>query len=88
MENFIVLVAKNLIKVDVRVIAATHQNLQLLVKEGKFRDDLFHRLNVIRMNVPPLRERIEDIQILCQFFLSQSAKKLQTEVKSFIDRCY
>ncbi len=53
MGNFIVLVAKNLIKVDVRVITATHQNLQLLVKEGKFRDDLFHRLNVIRMNVPP-----------------------------------
>jgi len=69
------------IKVDVRVITATHQNLQLLVKESRFRDDLFHRLNVIRMNVPPLRERIEDIQILCQFFLSQSAKKLQTEIK-------
>ncbi|MDA0698130.1 MAG: nitrogen regulation protein NR(I) [Proteobacteria bacterium] len=72
---------QELVEVDVRVIAATHQNLQLLVKEGKFRDDLFHRLNVIRMNVPPLRERIEDIKILCQFFLSQSAKKLQTEVK-------
>jgi len=72
---------QELVKVDVRVIAATHQNLQLLVKEAKFRDDLFHRLNVIRMNVPPLRERIEDIKILCQFFLSQSAKKLQTEVK-------
>ena len=69
------------VKVDVRVITATHQNLQLLVKESKFRDDLFHRLNVIRMNVPPLRERIEDIQILCKFFLSQSAKKLQTEIK-------
>ena len=49
---------QELVEVDVRVIAATHQNLQLLVKEGKFRDDLFHRLNVIRMNVPPLRERI------------------------------
>jgi len=72
---------QELVKVDVRVIAATHQNLQLLVKEAKFRDDLFHRLNVIRLNVPPLRERIEDIKILCQFFLSQSAKKLQTEVK-------
>ncbi|MBL6727356.1 MAG: nitrogen regulation protein NR(I) [Methylophilaceae bacterium] len=72
---------QELIKVDVRVITATHQNLQHLVKEGKFRDDLFHRLNVIRMNVPPLRERIEDIQSLSQFFLNQSAKKLQTEVK-------
>ena len=72
---------QELIKVKVRVITATHQNLQLLVKSGKFRDDLFHRLNVIRMNVPPLRERIEDIQILSQFFFAQSAKKLQTEVK-------
>ena len=72
---------QELIKVKVRVITATHQNLQLLVKSGKFRDDLFHRLNVIRMNVPPLRERIEDIQILSQFFLAQSAKKLQTVVK-------
>lgn len=69
------------VKVDVRVIAATHQNLQTLVKEGKFREDLFHRLNVIRMNVPPLRERIEDIQILSQFFLNQSAKKLKVETK-------
>ena len=69
------------IKVDVRVITATHRNLQTFVKEGRFREDLFHRLNVIRIKVPPLRERLEDIQILCQFFLTQSAKKLQTETK-------
>jgi len=69
------------IKVDVRVITATHQNLQTFVKEGKFREDLFHRLNVIRIKVPPLRERLEDLQILSQFFLNQSAKKLQTEKK-------
>ena len=69
------------IKVDVRVITATHQNLQTFVKEGKFREDLFHRLNVIRIKVPPLRERLEDIPILSQFFLNQSAKKLQTEAK-------
>jgi len=69
------------IKVDVRVITATHQNLQTFVKEGKFREDLFHRLNVIRIKVPPLRERLEDLQILSQFFLNQSAKKLQTETK-------
>ena len=69
------------IKVDVRVITATHQNLQTYVKEGKFREDLFHRLNVIRIKVPPLRERLEDLQILSQFFLNQSAKKLQTETK-------
>ena len=69
------------IKVDVRVITATHQNLQTFVKEGKFREDLFHRLNVIRIKVPALRERLEDLQILSQFFLNQSAKKLQTETK-------
>ena len=69
------------INVDVRVVAATHQNLQAFVNEGKFREDLFHRLNVIRIKVPPLRERLEDIQILCQFFLNQSAKRLQTEIK-------
>jgi len=69
------------IKVNVRVITATHQNLQTFVKEGKFREDLFHRLNVIRIKVPPLRERLEDLQILSQFFLNQSAKKLQTETK-------
>src|SRR6056300_594862 len=72
---------QDLINVDVRVIAATHQDLETLVKSGQFREDLFHRLNVIRIKVPPLRERVEDIQILCQFFLTQSAKKLQTETK-------
>ncbi|STI69892.1 nitrogen regulation protein NR(I) [Escherichia coli] len=48
-------------KVDVRIIAATHQNLEQRVQEGKFREDLFHRLNVIRVHLPPLRERREDI---------------------------
>ena len=47
------------VKVDVRIIAATHQNLELRVQEGRFREDLFHRLNVIRVHLPPLRERIE-----------------------------
>jgi DNA-binding NtrC family response regulator len=49
------------VKVDVRIIAATHQNLEQRVQEGKFREDLFHRLNVIRVHLPPLRERREDI---------------------------
>lgn len=51
------------VKVDVRIIAATHQNLELRVQEGKFREDLFHRLNVIRVHLPPLRERREDIPV-------------------------
>ncbi|SUX72067.1 nitrogen regulation protein NR(I) [Citrobacter braakii] len=57
------------VKVDVRIIAATHQNLELRVQEGKFREDLFHRLNVIRVHLPPLRERREDIPRLARHFL-------------------
>ena len=59
------------ISVDVRVIAATHQNLETLVKSGQFREDLFHRLNVIRIKVPPLRERVEDIPLLSQYFFTR-----------------
>ena len=69
------------IKVDVRIIAATHQNLEDLVKQGKFRDDLFHRLNVVRLRLPALRERTEDIESLSQHFLHKSAKELQVESK-------
>ena len=69
------------IKVDVRIIAATHQNLEDLVLKGQFRDDLFHRLNVVRLKLPPLRERPEDIEILAQNFLSKSAKDLKVECK-------
>ena len=69
------------IKVDVRIIAATHQNLEDLVKQGKFRDDLFHRLNVVRLRLPALRERTEDIERLVQHFLHKSAKELQVESK-------
>ena len=57
------------VKVDVRIIAATHQNTELRVQEGKFREDLFHRLNVIRVHLPPLRERREDIPRLARHFL-------------------
>ena len=69
------------VKVDVRVIAATHQNLEKLVQEDKFRDDLFHRLNVIRIHLPPLRERPEDIPQLVRHFLKKSAEDLGVESK-------
>ncbi len=69
------------IKVNVRVIAATHQNLEERVKQGLFREDLFHRLNVIRLRLPPLRERREDIPLLVRHFLGKSARELGVEPK-------
>ena len=69
------------VSVDVRVITATHQNLEELVKENKFREDLYHRLNVIKIIVPPLRDRRDDIEALANFFLSKSAKSLKTDSK-------
>ncbi len=69
------------VKVDVRIIAATHQNLEQLVAENKFREDLFHRLNVIRVHLPSLRERREDIPRLVRHFLSKAAKELGGETK-------
>jgi len=75
---------RSAVKVDVRIIAATHQNLEKLVAEGRFREDLFHRLNVIRIHVPPLRERREDIPLLMNFFLSIAAKELNSEVKRLL----
>ncbi len=73
------------IKTNVRVIAATHQNLDVRVKEGLFREDLFHRLNVIRLRLPPLRERREDIPLLARHFLARSAQELGVEVKRLSD---
>ena len=70
------------VSVDVRVITATHQNLEQLVKENKFREDLYHRLNVIKIIVPPLRNRRDDIEALANFFLSKSAKSLKTDQKN------
>lgn len=67
------------IRVDVRIIAATHQNLEKLVSQHLFRDDLFHRLNVIRIHVPPLRERREDIVRLARYFLARAAEELDAE---------
>jgi two-component system nitrogen regulation response regulator GlnG len=69
------------IKTNVRIIAATHQNLDERVKQGLFREDLFHRLNVIRLRLPPLRERREDIPLLAKYFLQKSAKELGVEQK-------
>ncbi|MCB1757412.1 MAG: nitrogen regulation protein NR(I), partial [Gammaproteobacteria bacterium] len=65
------------VKVDVRIIAATHQNLEQLVAEERFREDLFHRLNVIRIRAPSLRERREDIPLLLRHFLITSAAELE-----------
>ena len=72
---------KNAINSDVRVIAATHQNLEEMVKQGLFREDLFHRLNVIRLRLPTLRERSEDIPLLLKHFLMASASQQASEAK-------
>ncbi len=69
------------IRVDVRIIAATHQDLEQRVAEGTFREDLFHRLNVIRIHVPSLRQRREDIPVLARHFLAQAARELGVEPK-------
>ena len=69
------------IKADVRIVAATHQNLEARVRNGDFREDLFHRLNVIRINIPTLHERKEDIPILLQHFMQSSAHELKNEPK-------
>jgi two-component system nitrogen regulation response regulator GlnG len=71
----------NPLRSNVRVIAATHQNLEERVKLGAFREDLFHRLNVIRLRLPALRERREDVPSLARFFLQKSAKELGVEAK-------
>jgi two-component system nitrogen regulation response regulator GlnG len=68
-------------RVNVRTLAATNRELPKMVKEGTFREDLFHRLNVIRLRLPPLRERREDIPVLTRHFLQQSAQQLGVEAK-------
>ena len=69
------------IKVNVRIIAATHQGLEKLVEERRFREDLFHRLNVVRVKIPPVRERREDIPLLVMHFLTKAANEIEGEVK-------
>jgi two-component system, NtrC family, nitrogen regulation response regulator GlnG len=73
------------IKANVRIIAATHQDLESRVKQGMFREDLFHRLNVIRLRLPSLRERREDIPLLARYFLQKSARELGVETKRLTD---
>jgi len=73
------------VRVDVRVIAATHQDLEDRVRRGSFREDLFHRLNVIRVHLPSLRERREDIPLLMRHFLQSSAVELEVEPKVLSD---
>ena len=68
-------------KANVRIIAATHQNLEELVKQGRFREDLFHRLNVIRIHIPTLSQRREDIPKLTHYFLQSAAKEIEVEIK-------
>jgi two-component system nitrogen regulation response regulator GlnG len=73
------------LKTNVRVIAATHQNLEDRVRQGGFREDLFHRLNVIRLRLPALRERREDVPMLTRFFLGKSARELGVDAKRITD---
>lgn len=75
-----------LVRVDVRIVAATHQPLEERVKQGKFREDLFHRLNVIRLRLPPLRERKEDIPVLVRYFMSTTARTLGVSPKKLSEQ--
>ena len=68
------------IPIDVRVIAATHQNIEALIDEGKFREDLYHRLNIMPIQVAPLKERVEDIPLLVEYFSEQQAKPLHAPI--------
>ena len=69
------------LEADVRIIAATHQNLETLVSDNRFREDLFHRLNVIRIHLPNLCDRSEDIPMLLEHFLAEAARELGEEMK-------
>jgi serine/threonine-protein kinase PknK len=69
-------------RVDVRVVAATHRNLEQMVKDGKFREDLFYRLNVISIRVPPLRERTDDIPVLVQHFIDKHRQGRRIKVSA------
>ncbi len=74
------------LKADVRIIAATNVDLERAVKEGRFREDLFYRLNVLTIKLPPLRERGEDVVIMAQYFLEKSAKELNKNIKGFTEK--
>ena len=83
--NFYRVGGHSALKANVRVIAATHQDLEQRVKEGVFREDLYHRLNVIRLRLPALRERREDVPVLARYFLQRSAQQLGVEPKRMAD---
>ena len=74
------------IDIDIRIVAATNKNLEVEVKEGRFREDLFYRLNVIRIQVPSLRERKDDIPLLVRNFLNKYNKENGTKIKGFDNR--
>lgn len=76
---------RDLVSVDVRVLAATNRDLEKQVETGHFREDLYHRLNVIRIDIPSLRERVEDVPLLAKRFLRNSAEELQVEMKILTD---
>src|SRR5207245_363796 len=71
------------VKVDVRIIAATNVNLEVAIKEGRFREDLYYRLNVVNVVVPPLRERLEDILPLAEHFLKRFAREMRRRITSY-----
>jgi len=78
--------SSNTVRIDTRVIAATNRNLDEEIQDGRFREDLFYRINVVTLNIPPLRERREDIPLLADFFLKQYAEKNRRLIKGFTPR--
>ena len=80
--------SNKVIKVDVRIIAATHKNLAQMVKQGQFREDLFYRLNVFEINLPPLRERGSDIRLLADMLLTKIAQNTHRGINAFSEEAY